>query len=288
MKEIYFVLLVFLQIQSSAQVTDNIYSGTSGRLISATAVSQVNQLSAINPKIEKVKAVTIKGFTGLYAIAGVGDSWESDIINNRRDETVSPSLGPITYERVSVKSLSGAGTVEGGFGYNFGNNLRAELTYLFKAKSAGTEATTGTVFYAGGSFTFKGDTRITGTINKHAFLANVYYDLPIKSRWVPFIGAGLGIATVNSTDMLYNYDVVYSNGNRVIGSRNEPGGMGNALAYQAKIGINYLISKKTAVFLGGNYFHINRIDLGGGTIYEGFNIFGAKVGLMYRFAKKNQ
>ena len=87
---------------------------------------------------------------------------------------------------------------------------------------------------------------------------------------------------------LYNYNVVYSNGNRVSGSRTEPSGNGNALAYQAKLGINYLTSKKTAVFLTGNYFHINRINLGGGTIYEGFNIFGAKAGFLYRFAKNAQ
>ena len=257
-------------------------------LISATAVSQVKLIPAINPKIEKVKTLNFKPPTGLYATAAVGDSWENDIINNRKDETVSPSLGPITYERESVKSLGGAGTAEAGLGYNFGNNLRAELTYLFKAKSAGSETTTGTVFYSGGSLTFNGETKVSGKINKHAVLANLFYDVPTKSRWVPFIGAGLGLARVTSTDMLYNYDVVYSNGNRVIGSRTEPGGNGNALAYQAKLGINFLISKKTAVFLTGNYFHINRINLGGGTIYEGFNIFGAKAGFLYRFAKSAQ
>jgi hypothetical protein len=48
MKYIYFVLLVFLQIQASAQVTDNVYSGISGRLISNNS-SKPNSYVEITP-----------------------------------------------------------------------------------------------------------------------------------------------------------------------------------------------------------------------------------------------
>lgn len=251
-------------------------------LISASAFGQVNLRTAEKPKIEKNQALNFTSINGFYVTASVGDSWESPIINNRKDATLSPTLGPITYERVSEKRVSGAGSIEAGLGYKFEKNLRVELTYLYKAKSAISESSTGTVFYSGGAITFNGTTEITGKLNKHSVLANLYYDIPTKSRWVPLIGAGLGFTSITSTDMLYNYDIVYSNGNRVVGSRTEPGGNGNALSYQAKLGINYLISKKTSVLLTGNYFHINRIDLGGGTVYEDFNIFGAKVGFIYR------
>ncbi|MBC6365230.1 outer membrane protein [Algoriphagus sp. AK58] len=254
-------------------------------LISATAFGQINPIPTVKPKIENDQALNFKPIKGFYLTASVGDSWESPITNNRKDETVSPTLGPITYERVSEKRVSGAGSIEAGLGYNFEKNLRVELTYLYKAKSANSEISSGTVFYSGGEITFNGTTEITGKLNKHSVLANLYYDIPTKSRWVPFIGAGLGLARINSTDMLYDYDIVYSNGNRVVGSRTEPGGIGNALAYQTKLGINYMISKKTSVLLTGNYFHINRINLGGGTVYEGFNVFGAKVGFIYRFSK---
>ena len=221
---------------------------------------------------------------GLYVTAGFGESWESDIINFRKDETVSASLGvPITYERESVKSLRPAGTGEAGVGYNFGNNFRAEVAYVLKAHAAVSETTIGTVYYDGGSLTFEGNTEITGTLRKHAFFATLYYDLPTHSRWAPFVGAGLGVARVTSSDMRYDYDVVYSTGTRVVGSRTEPGGNGNALAYQAKLGLQYLISGATAVFLTGQYFHLNRIDLGGGTIYEEFQIFGARAGVVYRW-----
>lgn len=222
---------------------------------------------------------------GLYITAGIGESWESDITNRRTDSTMSATLGvPITYERESVKRLRGAGTAEAGVGYILGNNLRAEVTYLFKAKSAGSETTTGTVYYAGGSLPFEGDTRITGILRKHLLLASLYYDVPTNSSWVPFVGAGLGVGRMISSDMRYDYDVVYSNGTRAVGSRTEPGGNGEALAYQVKLGLNYLITEATAAFLTGSYYHMNRIDLGGGTIYEGFNIVGVRAGLVYRFA----
>jgi opacity protein-like surface antigen len=255
-------------------------------LISVTAVGQINQSPVINPKIKKVKVLNFESFTGLYATAAVGDSWESTIINNRKDEIVSPSLGPITYERVSIKNLAGAGSVEAGLGYSFGNNLSAEVTYDFKANAAGSETTTGAIFYSGGSRNFKGETKISGKINKHSFVANLFYDVPTKTRWVPFVGAGLGLARVTSTDMIYNFNVVYSNGDRAVGTRTETGGIGNSFVYQAKIGIDYLLSNKTALFLYGKYYRINSVDLGGGTVYEGFNIYGAKVGFIYRFAKK--
>ena len=254
-------------------------------LISATAVGQINQGDPIGPKIEKAARSSLKPNKLFYVTAGVGDSWESTVTNNRRDETESPTLGPITYERQSDKKVRGASSIEAGLGYHIGNNLRAELTYLYKAKSAVSETTTGTVFYSGGSMTFKGETKVSGKINKHCVIANLYYDLPIKTRLVPFVGGGLGFANVSTTEMIYNYDIVYSNGNRVIGSRTEPEASGNALVYQAKLGINYLLSKKTAVFFTGNYCHINKVDIGGGTIYEDFNIFGIKVGVVYRFAK---
>ncbi|MFM1782349.1 MAG: hypothetical protein RIS14_102 [Pseudomonadota bacterium] len=221
---------------------------------------------------------------GLYVTAGFGESWESDIINFRKDETFSATFGvPITYERESVKSLQPSGTVEAGVGYNFGNNFRGEVAYVLKGHSAGSERTAGTVYYDGGSLTFEGNTEITGTLRKHALFTTLYYDLPTNSRWIPFVGAGLGVARVTSSDMRYDYDVVYSTGTRAIGSRIEPGGNNNALAYQAKLGLQYLISETTAVFLTGNYFHINRIDLGGGTIYEEFEIFGARAGVVYRW-----
>ena len=251
--------------------------------ISATAFSQTKP----SPEIDKVK-ISYKTIAGFYITAGGGESWESDVISNRSDETVSATLGPIIYERVSVKSMKGAAAIEAGLGYNFGNNLRAELSYAYLAKSPSRETTTGTVVHSKGSLDFSGETMISGKINKNLFLGLLYYDIPTKSRWVPFIGAGLGLARMTTTDMLYNYDVVYSNGNRVVGSRTEPGGMGNAPAFKTKLGINYLASKKIAVFVASNYLHINRIDIGGGTIYEKFNVFGAKVGFIYQFAKNAQ
>jgi opacity protein-like surface antigen len=127
---------------------------------------------------------------------------------------------------------------------------------------------------------FNGQTQVSGKIKKHALLTHLIYDLATKSRWAPFIGVGIGFARINSTDMKYDYTVVYSNGTSVSGTRTEPGGKGNTFAYQGKIGVNYLLSKRSALYLSANYFNITRTDLGGGTIYEGFNITSIKAGLL--------
>lgn len=255
-------------------------------LISISALGQTNLKPVQSSNNKKVEIAGLKLSRGFYLTASAGDSWESKMVSNRTDETVSPTLGPITYQRTSEKTMTGAGSLEAGLGYSFGNNLSVELTYLYKANSPGTETTAGTVVHAGGSITFKGNTQVDGKINKHYFLTSLYYDFPFNSRWIPFIGAGLGLAIVNTTDMYYSYDITYSNGNRVIGNRTEPGGNGNAFAYQTKLGLTYLASKKMAFFFNGDYVRINKVVVEGGTTYKGIDLFGVKAGLLFRIAKK--
>jgi hypothetical protein len=71
MKYIYLILLVFLQIQSSAQVTDNIYSGTSGRLISKNGTSS-NLYVEITPTYTfptgDLSDIYNNGYGGLFSI----------------------------------------------------------------------------------------------------------------------------------------------------------------------------------------------------------------------------
>jgi opacity protein-like surface antigen len=254
-------------------------------LISISAFGQTKLNPVQSPTNKKFQIAGLKLSRGFYLNASGGESWGSKMVSNRTDETVSPTLGPITYQRTSEQTLAGVGTIETGLGYSFGNNLSVELTYLYKANSSGNESTSGTLFHAGGSIAFKGTTQVDGKINKHCVLTTLFYDVPFNSRWIPFIGAGLGLAIVNTTDMHYNYDVTYSNGSRVIGNRTEPGGNGNAVAYQAKLGLTYLASKKTAVFFTGDYLRINKVNIEGGTIYKGMDVFGVKAGLLFRITK---
>jgi opacity protein-like surface antigen len=64
-----------------------------------------------------------------------------------------------------------------------------------------------------------------------------------------------------------------------------PGGSGGAFGYQAKIGLSYLASRSTDLFVEGNYFGNTSVDLGNGTTFGSFNSFGVKAGFRYRFGK---
>ncbi len=82
----------------------------------------------------------------------------------------------------------------GGFGIGryFGSNVRADLTwdYRFETDAKGSIAGIGLV-------TFPGER--TFGLQSNLFLANLYYDFKVNSRFSPYIGIGLGIVNNKTT-----------------------------------------------------------------------------------------
>jgi opacity protein-like surface antigen len=175
--------------------------------------------------------------------------------------------------------------VEAGVGYDFGNRLRTELTYLFNTTSLGSEQNSGTISFTGGGDTFSGQADVSGRVTRNSVLASFYYDIPTKTRWIPYFGGGLGYINVNTSDAIYNYNVALSSGGRGIGVSTVPGGSASAFGYQAKIGLSYIASKNTDVFVEGNYLGNTNVNLGSGVTFGSFNSFGVKAGFRYRFGR---
>jgi opacity protein-like surface antigen len=237
------------------------------------------------PEAAAEKSAFIKSRSGFYLTAGAGASYEAPIIDNRTSTYDSPSLGLISYQDSGDLTLGYGFAADAGVGYDFGNNLRAELTYLFNTYSASTDQLTGTLSYAGGSDTFSGKDTLSGKVYKNSVLASLYYDIPTKTRWVPYVGGGLGWTNVGTTDIVYNYDVALGSGGRAVGSKTVPGGNSGALGYQAKIGVSYIATKSTDLYLEANYLGNTSVDLGSGTSFGSFNSYGVKAGFRYRFGK---
>jgi opacity protein-like surface antigen len=122
-------------------------------------------------------------------------------------------------------------------------------------------------------------------VYKNSVLASLYYDIPTKSRWVPYFGGGLGWTNVSTTDIVYNYDVALGSGGQAVGSKTVPGGNSGALGYQAKIGVSYIATKSTDLYVEANYLGNTSVDLGSGTSFGSFNSYGVKAGFRYRFGK---
>jgi opacity protein-like surface antigen len=84
-------------------------------------------------------------------------------------------------------------TLGGGVGRYISKNVRADFTYdhRFEADARGTMAATAGLPFPGGvrDFGLKSD----------VFLANVYYDFDVNSRFTPYIGIGLGLTRNRTT-----------------------------------------------------------------------------------------
>jgi len=269
------------------------------RRFSALAIASVlaqASMSFFEAKAEQIKAPQsndlateqsslAKARRGWYLTAGAGASWEAPIVDNRTSTYESPTLGPTSYQYSGNLELGYGFDADAGVGYDFGNNLRSELTYLFNTYSTGTAQLSGTLSYAGGSDTFNGKDTLSGRVYKNSVLASLYYDIPTKSRWVPYFGGGLGWTNVSTTDIVYNYDVALGSGGQAVGSKTVPGGNSGALGYQAKIGVSYIATKSTDLYVEANYLGNTSVDLGSGTSFGSFNSYGVKAGFRYRFGK---
>jgi len=146
------------------------------------------------------------------------------------DDVTEPTLSKLTGSAVTGSSVSG----EVGFGYDFGRNYRAELTYI--RNNVGIQSFTGSVTEINESISFS-YTPSSGLSTNSVFVS-VYYDLPSRSTITPYFGVGLGYTSVSISQLI------------TIGSESESI---NTLGYLGKIGLSYSASKMSDLYLEGVY-----------------------------------
>ena len=143
------------------------------------------------------------------------------------------------------RSDSGWG-VDAGVGRSFGNGLRLEGEALYldgsgKGRSA--------------------DVKTTG-----AFL-NAYYDFRRNSAWQPYLGAGLGVAQVRTSDGL---GAVH--------------GHDTGFAYQFKVGVSHPFNDRLTGDLSYRYLRVEDVKIGAGpaSIDGAYDTSAVMVGLRYK------
>ena len=198
---------------------------------------------------------------GFYATLGLGASWPQNV--TATDSTIDRLVG------VPVKgSFSTGGGFAGdvGVGYDFGS-VRTELTYLY------TNATLNslTLTANGGS----ANIGTTASINSNSVLASAYYDIPTKSRWSPYFGGGLGYTNLSTGTIT---------GTALGITATLPGSNQGLFGYQAKVGVSYLASSSTDIYVEGTYQGATGFTVDT-TTYGSLNTWGAKVGFRYRFSQ---
>jgi OOP family OmpA-OmpF porin len=107
-----------------------------------------------------------------------------------------------------------------------------------------------------------------------AGMANIYVDFDTATRWVPYVGAGIGAANTAVNDVSASPSVVLDDDNIVF-------------AFQLKGGIAYSLSSSTKISVGYRFFSADDTELndvsGRQVSVEGPRIHTLEAGLRYRF-----
>jgi opacity protein-like surface antigen len=232
---------------------------------------------------EPVEVIEVESPDGWYLTVGAGGSWASSRgwnLRNNNPFLLNNNLVPSSPVGGDL-DLGGGFAGEGGVGYDFGD-FRTELTYVYNRSSLNR------VNIDGGSingFSYPGRTisSVSGALNSSSVFVNGYYDIKTGSRWVPYVGAGLGYTNVSTPSLSTN--ILTPLGTQL--NFRTPSANIGVFGWQAKLGLTYVASYNWDVFVEGTYqgaggFETNRVS------YDALNSWGARAGFRYRFAKKEE
>ena len=207
---------------------------------------------------------------GFYATLSAGGSWLSSPSISSTDAATNTTVE-------GNWNLGGGVAAEAGFGYDFGNNVRAQLSYVLNTASLGDGSYSGTA----SGIPFTGTISQSGTASTNSVFVSGYYDIPTKSKFTPYVGAGIGwtSVTIPSGDATATVTAL---GRTVTAVAPNSGGSASAFGYTAKIGVSYAVSKPADLFIEGVYQGNTSVTIDSDQI-GALNSFGARAGLRYRF-----
>ena len=172
-----------------------------------------------------------QGRPGGYASVFLGASLLDDT-----DVTTDEYFGPLITFNDRIESEPGVYT-GGTAGYDFGLiRLEGELSYRWNEMDSIKDRDTG--FKYGG---------VDGDIGVFAVMANAFFDLHNDSPITPYLGGGIGIATIYLSDT-YGTD---SDGiRRTLYSEDDE----SVFAYQVGGGLDIALNRQTSLDIGYRYF----------------------------------
>jgi opacity protein-like surface antigen len=104
-------------------------------------------------------------------------------------------------------------------------------------------------------------------------MVSTYVDIPTKGRVSPYLGGGIGYTNVSWGS--YSVSALGTNVKQSAGNQ-------GVFGYQGKLGISYLASKKTDVFVEATYQGTAGFAVDG-VSYDPLSSWGARLGARYRF-----
>jgi len=170
--------------------------------------------------------------------------------------TINPD-GNTSAGAMTGEDVGNLGVFGGGFGYRFDQNFRADLTVDYRP-DADVDATT------------SGGTAIASEVNGMAAMVNGYYDLGTFDGFTPYLGAGIGIARLETKDQT--------------GTTAE-GDTSSNLAWAIMLGaaIDVGLGNTTTADLGYRFISLGEFKQQDGTTYDDLMVHEMRAGLRHRF-----
>jgi opacity protein-like surface antigen len=183
-----------------------------------------------------------------YVAAGLGASFVDDVDATQAGVTLTTGLDTGIFST-------------GAFGRSFGN-FRAEGELSYNTNDVSTVSALGVSLGA------------SGDVSTLGFMVNGYYDFETNSKWVPYIGGGIGGANV-SINSLSVVGVPLADDDTTV------------FAYQAKVGVAYEFSPAWVGTLGYRFFgteDADFVDSTGSTFStDGSRAHIVELGFRFRF-----
>ena len=119
-----------------------------------------------------------------------------------------------------------------------------------------------------------GGTKVSGDLSNMGVMFNFLYDIQTNSRWVPYLGGGIGYSQVFLNDLSFGGVTLVDDD-------------AGAFAWQFKAGIAYQFNPSMAVTLGYRYFGTDNVSfkskVGGSVNTGGTDIQNAELGFRFNF-----
>ena len=165
---------------------------------------------------------------GFYLSIGGGSAFPSDVEAN----------APLNGEKRLKFPTDTSGLYSAGFGYDF-STLRLEFNY----SNTTIQADSVTIKTAAGAAVSPSSSVPNFEQKINSYMGFAYLDFTNESKWTPYVGTGLGVATISTEDMKTS----------VVGAANTAGDEKAVFSYAFKAGIDYEIAKNTAIYTEATY-----------------------------------
>lgn len=220
--------------------------------LSMAPVAHADEAPATNSAPSK--SASTPADEGWYAGLSTGVSLPSGL-PNRNFAVYTPA---VNFSASQGYGLGNGLSVAGQVGYQLKDfRLEGEFLYQNMTRSATNVSVTPLGLGTASS------SYASANVDTYSGFINGYYDFNRDKKWSPYIGVGVGLTNIDTSQAVRSLPVTLET----------PGVNTTVFAYQAKLGLSYNVDPKTALFLQYRYMGTAGFNYGGARVTAGGQVY---------------